>query len=91
MRELPTNWRQVAVAQEAELIALRARVAEAERQFRALVFNTHTSHDLAKAKEDAIKWLTPSAGGVHTPAPTCKECGQFLDSRGKCRVPEHNQ
>jgi len=24
------------------------------------------------------------------PAPQCKQCGQFLDSRGKCRVPEHN-
>lgn len=29
---------------------------------------------------------TPSAD----PAPQCKQCGQFLDSRGKCRVPEHN-
>ena len=24
------------------------------------------------------------------PAAQCKQCGQFLDSRGKCRVPEHN-
>jgi len=22
--------------------------------------------------------------------PTCRSCGQFVDSRGKCRIPEHN-
>lgn len=77
-------------AAQAELAALRARVAEAERQLRALVFNTHTPHDLAKAKEDAIRWLTPSAPDVHTPKPVCKQCGRSLDARGKCRVPEHN-
>ena len=49
----------------AELAALRERVAEAERQLRAIVFDTHTSHDLARAKEDAIKWLTPSGGTSH--------------------------
>lgn len=21
---------------------------------------------------------------------TCKQCGKFLDSRGRCRIPEHN-
>ncbi|MCB9902371.1 MAG: hypothetical protein H6826_13595 [Planctomycetes bacterium] len=73
-----------------DIAALRARVAEAERQLRALVFNTHTPHDLAKAKEDAIRWLTPSAPDVHTPKPVCKQCGRSLDARGKCRVPEHN-
>lgn len=24
------------------------------------------------------------------PKPVCKQCGQFLDSRDKCRVLEHN-
>ena len=62
MSEFGEDYEERAQNAETAVRALRARVEEAERQLRALVFNTHTVHDLAKAKEDAIIWLTPRAG-----------------------------
>lgn len=42
------------------------------------------------AMRAAADRASASAPDVHTPKPVCKHCGQFLDARGKCRVPEHN-
>lgn len=87
-----------------DLDALRVRVAELEAdaaRYRWLRDHANeawvqwaderedsTSADIDAAIDRARD--VPSAGGGHSHKPTCKECGQFLDARGKCRVSEHN-
>lgn len=88
-----------------DLDALRVRVAELEAdaaRYRWLRDHANeawvqwaderedsTSADIDAAIDRARD--VPSAGDVHTPAAQCKQCGLFLDARGKCRYPEHNE
>jgi formate dehydrogenase maturation protein FdhE len=64
--------------------ALRARLAEAERQLYALVGNTQ---DLAKAKHDAAVFLgLPSIYGLTDSASRCTWCGPDRINTDPCPV-----
>ena len=45
------------------------------------------SHGFAVDADECEAAIAPAA---REPKPVCRECGQFLDSRGRCRIPEHN-
>ena len=72
-----------------ELVADRDRLRAAlvEVRSRAKILDSATLLDVIRIVDAAIgRDAVPASEG----RPVCRQCGRFVDARGRCRVPGHN-